>query len=52
MLQLDTKTLLAFKTVKGDPKLADLIARTDKNLANFGTLSTKAFKHLSKMESL
>ena len=49
---MESKSLLAFKTVKGDPKLSDLVSRLDRNLANFGTLSTKAYKHLSKLESL
>lgn len=52
MLQFETKTLLACKLVKGDPKIADLVSRVDKNIANLGTLSSKAFQHLKKMESL
>ena len=52
MLQLESKTLLAYKSVKGDPKLSDLLTRLDRNLSNFSTLSTKAFKHLCKLDSL
>ena len=52
MLQLNTKTILAFKSVKNDPKLSDLVARIDKNIANLGILSTKAFKYLTKMEKV
>ena len=52
MLQLNTKTILAFKSVKNDSKLSDLVARIDKNIANLGILSTKAFKYLTKMEKV
>ena len=52
MLQLDTKTILAFKSVKNDPKLSDLVARIDKNISNLGTLSSNAYKHLTKMEKV
>jgi len=52
MLQLDTKTILAFKSVKNDPKLSDLVGRIDKNITNLGTLSSKAFKYLTKMEKV
>ena len=38
--------------VKGSQKLSDLLSRLDRNLTNFGTLSTKAFKHLSLLEQL
>ena len=49
MLQFNSKSILAFKIVKNDPKLSDLIGRIDKNIANLGTLSSKAFKYLTKM---
>ena len=52
MLQLNTKTILAFKSVKNDPKLIDLVGRIDKNIANLGILSTKAFKYLTKMQKV
>ena len=52
MLQFESKTLLAYKSVKADAKLADVISRLERNLANFSTLNTKAFKHLVKLESL
>ena len=35
--------------MKSDPKLADLISRIERNIANLGTLSGKAFKLLTKM---
>ncbi len=49
MLQFNAKGILAYKLVKSDPKLLDLIGRIDKNIANLGTLSSKAFKYLTKM---
>ena len=50
MTNFDSKTLLACKLVKGDIKLADLICRTDKNIANIATLSNKALKQIQKMQ--
>ena len=35
--------------MKSDPKVADLISRIERNIANLGTLSGKAFKLLTKM---
>ena len=35
--------------MKSDPKLADFISRIERNIANLGTLSGKAFKLLTKM---
>ena len=35
--------------MKSDPKLADLISRIERNIANLSTLSGKAFKFLTKM---
>ena len=49
MLQFNAKGILAYKLVKSDPKLSDAIGRIDKNIANLGTLSGKAFKYLTKM---
>ena len=49
MLQFNAKGVLAYKLVKSDPKLSDVIGRIDKNIANLGTLSGKAFKYLTKM---
>ena len=49
MLQFNAKGILAYKLVKSDPKLSDVIGRIDKNIVNLGTLSSKAFKYLTKM---
>ena len=49
MLQFSAKTLQQFQLVKSDPKVADLIGRIERNVANLGTLSGKAFKLLTKM---
>ena len=49
MLQFSAKTLLTYQLVKSDPKVADLIGRIERNIANLGTLSGKAFKLLTKM---
>ena len=35
--------------MKSDPKLADLIGRIERNIANLGTLSGKAFKLITRM---
>ena len=49
MLQFNNKQLSTLRLVKSDPKVLDLLQRIEKNLSNLGTLSTKAFKYLTKM---
>ena len=49
MLQFNSKQLGMLRLVKTEPKINDLLQRIDKNLSNLGTLSTKAFKYLTKM---
>ena len=48
-MQFETKTIYAFQIVKTDGELADLVSRMETNVANFGTLSTKAQQQLVKL---
>ena len=48
-MQFDQKTILAFHSVKNDPRLSDLVKRCETNVSNFGTLSAKALQQLVKL---
>ena len=48
-MQFDSKTILAFPSVRGDNQLPDLVKKIETNVANFGTLSAKAFQQVTKL---